>query len=261
MKHIKITEDQQVLLREQLEQALKTGKALTSITLTPPALTLNTEKAKVIFTASAFVKYRTLTTKTNVEIAWHGVTQKVKKGVYVVTDILTYPQEVSAAAADSIDGKYETWLYALPDEVFNNLKLQGHSHVKMAVSPSSTDITHRHNIVETLKDDEYFIFHITNHTGTNNFTIYDLEDNIFYENEDIETDVLLKTEGTTTTASDYYEEQYKNVTLKVHSYYNSTYKQDKVYDYSSRTYKVPPVQVSTPATKKTTTKKTTSKKK
>ena len=82
--------------------------------------------------------------------------------------------------------EYTQWLYAQEDEVFNAIRMQGHSHVNMGTSPSSVDLTHQEEILNQLDDDMFYIFMIWNKRLEHTVKIYDLASNTLYEDADID---------------------------------------------------------------------------
>ena len=75
------------------------------------------------------------------------------------------------------------WLMSQPDEVFNKLRFHGHSHVNMGVSPSGVDTKYQDDILKNLND--FYIFGIFNKREDNYLIIYDITNNIVYEDKDI----------------------------------------------------------------------------
>ena len=71
------------------------------------------------------------------------------------------------------------------DERFENIHMQGHSHVNMAPNPSSVDLNHQEEILNMLGDDDFYIFMIWNKSLSNNIKIYDLKKNVLFEDKDI----------------------------------------------------------------------------
>ena len=55
----------------------------------------------------------------------------------------------------------------------------------MSVTPSSTDTTLYNNYLQTLKDDDYYIFMIINKRNNINMWIYDLKTNLRYTTNEI----------------------------------------------------------------------------
>lgn len=123
------------------------------------------------YTKKAWEKMNKLVDEYECEIAWHGVCKELDDGDIEVQDILVYPQVVSAATVEMDDG-YGAWLDSLDDETFNNLRLQGHSHVRMAVFPSGVDMEHQNEIAGRLKPGQYYVFNIRNKFGDSKSWIY-----------------------------------------------------------------------------------------
>ena len=149
------------------------------------ALPKVTAEATLRFTDTAWKKLNALVAECDKEIAWHGVVTKTAN-VYCVEDILVFPQTVTAATVTSDETEYSLWLANQPDEVFNKLRFHGHSHVNMGTSPSGVDTQYQEDMLKNVKD--FYIFAIFNKKGANWCTIYDVEDNIVYEDADITLD-------------------------------------------------------------------------
>ena len=117
----------------------------------------NEEKAKILFTPTAYAKMVSLLMAFDSEIAWHGVGERMDEKTFVISDILVYPQTVTGTTVDMDTEKYALWLMENDeDDRFNHIIMQGHSHVKMQTSPSSVDKTHQEEILEQLTDDMYY---------------------------------------------------------------------------------------------------------
>lgn len=142
------------------------------------------KKTTLRFTEMAWIKMRMLVDSFDKEVGWRGVAYKQEDG-YIVTDIFVYPQTVTGSTVDSDDEKFPQWLMDFDDETFSHLRFHGHSHVNMGTTPSGTDETHRKEILESMGEDSFFIFLITNKNGACTAKIYDLEDNIVYDDTDI----------------------------------------------------------------------------
>lgn len=149
-------------------------------------------KAKVFFTETAWQKMQTLIREFSTEVAWHGVAYRgddESKDEYYITDILVYPQEVTGGTVNTDQEKYEMWLMMHEDDVFNNIRMQGHSHVNMGTSPSSVDTAHQEKILAQLEDDMFYIFMIWNKRGEKTIKIYDLAKNILFDGTDVSVEV------------------------------------------------------------------------
>ena len=147
------------------------------------------DSAFLTFSAKAYAKMLQLLADFDSEVAWHGVCEKRGKGEYYIEDILIFPQVVSGATVDTDDEKYATWLFGLDEGVFNKVRLHGHSHVNMSVSPSSIDSEYRDDLLKNVGDEDYYIFMIFNKKLEWSATLYDLKDNVLYEGRDIVYDV------------------------------------------------------------------------
>lgn len=141
------------------------------------------EKARLIILQTAWEKMIALIDECDKEIAWHGIVTKTNN-TYTISDILIFPQTVTGCTVTSDDTEYSLWLANQPDNVFNNLRFHGHSHVNMGVTPSGVDTTYQDDILKNLQD--FYIFAIFNKKGDHWCAIYDVKDNIAYSNTDIE---------------------------------------------------------------------------
>lgn len=144
----------------------------------------NIQKPLVYFTKVATDKMKALVNGTDKEIAWHGIIDK-QKHTYIVEDILVYPQVVTSVTVNTDDEEYAKWLNAIDDVSFNKLRMQGHSHVNMGVSPSAVDTTYYNLLLNNLNKDDYYMFLILNKKNSIFINIYDYTQNIIFETEDI----------------------------------------------------------------------------
>lgn len=152
-------------------------------------------KANVYFTSIAWAKMQRLVSHFNKEVAWHGVAFRgddENSDDYYVTDILVYPQTVTASTVEMDENKYAQWVTEgdLKDDRFYNLRMQGHSHVNMGVSPSGTDLAHQQEILSQLSQNGFYIFIIINKKGEKTLKVYDMKKNILFENGDCTLTVL-----------------------------------------------------------------------
>ena len=155
------------------------------------------KKAYLTFAPKAYLKMMALVIFYSTEIEWHGVVQRVSENEFFVSDVLIFPHEVTSCTVVSSQKDYEEWLDSLDDETFNSLRLHGHSHVNMAVTPSSTDMTYRKNVINnfgipTQNDDYFYIFIIVNKKGEISGEIYDLTNNSAYGTNEI--NILIQTD-------------------------------------------------------------------
>lgn len=153
------------------------------------------DRATIFLSSIAFAKMNALIQQFDSEVAWHGVVHRDEDDptIFRITDILVYPQIVSGATVNTDQDAYQTWLYAFDDDVFNNIRMQGHSHVRMGTNPSGVDTTHQEKILSQIRDDDYYIFMIWNKQYEHFVRIFDLKNNTLYETADV--DVLIGDEG------------------------------------------------------------------
>ena len=146
------------------------------------------DRATVYLSSIAFAKMNSLIQQFNDEVAWHGVVHRDEQdpSIFHITDILVYPQVVTGATVNTDQEAYQTWLYSFDDDVFNNIRMQGHSHVNMGVSPSGVDTTHQEKILEQISDDDYYIFMIWNKRYEHFVRIFDLKNNTLYDTADVD---------------------------------------------------------------------------
>lgn len=155
-------------------------------------------KATLFFTETAWHKMQTLIREFDKEVAWHGIAKRLEtpdKDEYLIEDILVYPQEVTSATVNTDQQEYEKWLMELDDDTFNNLRMQGHSHVNMSTSPSGVDLTHQKEILQRLDEDMFYIFLIWNKKNDKTIKIYDFAKNVLFETTDITVKVLDEENG------------------------------------------------------------------
>ena len=185
MRPIRLTnkELQEILqnMRTQLKhERSATGTVSVAYKLKPIS---SDAKAHITLTEQAWEKIKQLVDQCDKEVGWHGTVERTSKNEFTITDILVFPQTVTAATVTSDETKYTMWLMSQPDEVFNKLRFHGHSHVNMGVNPSGVDTKYQDDILKNLND--FYIFGIFNKREDNYLIIYDVTNNIVYEDKDI----------------------------------------------------------------------------
>lgn len=146
-------------------------------------------RAKIIINSTAFLKMMLYIRDTSTEIAWHGTVFKQNENTYYIKDVFLYPQKLAAATVTTDQEKYNNWCVEIEDEYYDNMRLQGHSHVNFGVSPSGTDLSFYNSILQVLSKEDFYIFMIMNKSGDMHFLIYDLKNNVIYEKQDIDIEV------------------------------------------------------------------------
>lgn len=154
------------------------------------------DKIEVNFTAEAYEQMFALINHFESEVAWEGCVERLDRTHFRINKIVLYPQEVTGATVDTDEGEYATWRMTLPDEIFNSLFFQGHSHVNMATNPSGTDIADQWRTIEHLQPTDFQIFMIWNKRHEFYVRVVDMANNVIYEKED-----CIVTVGTTDVAA------------------------------------------------------------
>ena len=174
----------QEIVKDVIAKLTSNTKSVTISTAELTKLPKIKEKDKLTlhFTDKAHHKMKALVNNCSEEIAWHGTVERLNK-LFVVKDILVYPQTATRATVESHDDYYPSWLDSLDDNVFNSIRMQGHSHVDMGVSPSTTDLEFYDTLIEHIQD--YYVFIIMNKSGNIWVNIYDIPNNTIYEKDDI----------------------------------------------------------------------------
>lgn len=184
MHQMRLTNKQIQELVSEFRKNLKTVKTITNtVNLSFKFPEQDRPSAKLVIKLEAWLKIQALVDQCDKEIAWHGLVTK-DGHTYTIEDILVFPQTVTGTTVTSDETGYSLWLAQQPDEVFNKIRFHGHSHVNMGTSPSGVDTTYQEDIIRNLQD--FYIFGIFNKKGSNWCTIYDVEDNIVYGDDDIE---------------------------------------------------------------------------
>jgi len=150
------------------------------------------EKATAILwlTSDAYSKTVALVTNFSDEVAWHSTAVRHNKNEFIIEDIFVYPQEVTGSTVTTDQEGYTKWLYEFDDDTFNAIRMQGHSHVNMGVSPSGVDEGHREQILSQLDTDMFYIFMVWNKKLETHTLIYDMENNILYDDDDITVKII-----------------------------------------------------------------------
>lgn len=154
--------------------------------------------AKLWYTPEAWAKMTALVDIFSGEVGWHGVIERIAQNEWVVSDILVYPQYVTAAHVDTDEEEFHAW-WMEQMEFYDgkdvSLNYQGHSHVNMAVSPSATDLQDQQNKMADMKRG-FYVFTIQNKRRESKTWIYDYDNNIAYMPGDIDIDVMIDTTQT-----------------------------------------------------------------
>lgn len=116
------------------------------------------------FTGKAYAKMMSLVSSFTTEVAWYGIVRKENNNLYHVEDILVHPQYVSGGRVQDADEEYSKWLVGIwkQGDLFERMKLHGHSHVNFQAAPSSLDIQNYQERTEQMDGSGLKIFMIWN---------------------------------------------------------------------------------------------------
>ena len=131
---------------------------------------------------------RELVKQSDVEIQWHGLVKR-EKNKYRIYDIIVFPQLNSGARTETDEEEFAEWFTRLMmnnEELVQDIKMHGHSHVNMQVFSSDIDDEYQKKIIQNLKEDAFYIFLILNKKDEIHPIIYDIEKNLCYTGNEIE---------------------------------------------------------------------------
>lgn len=147
-----------------------------------PTIKVTGRPPVVAITTHALQQMRAYTEQCSDEIGWLGtVTYHPKENAYLIHECRLFEQEVHSATTEiTAEGlsSFGEELLQQDDgmEVWNNLKMWGHSHVNMGTTPSGQD----DDQMETFQDNDFFIRIITNKKGALRCDVYDFTTSIAY---------------------------------------------------------------------------------
>lgn len=140
----------------------------------------------LIVTPKAEYKMKFLVQQSKQEISWHGFVKRLAENVFQLYDIILFPQSNTGATSTTDEEEYTTWLMRQMNyENYSEMRMHGHSHVNMGVTPSGVDTNYRQDMVQNLGTDDFYIFMILNKRGTKNIELYDNATHTVYETDDI----------------------------------------------------------------------------
>jgi hypothetical protein len=176
------------LIRQEFEKKLLGGMQDGTFSFTYKYNSANEdEKAYIYYTPEAFTKTLALITAYDSEVAWHCLARRLDDGpnMFEIYDVLVYKQHVTGSTVNTDQNEYVDFLGQLSDDEIINMRAQCHSHVNMATSPSPTDLEHQRKMIEMYGHDGFYIFQIWNKRLDTHSYIYDLENNVFFEDKDV----------------------------------------------------------------------------
>lgn len=132
----------------------------------------------------ALGKMQSLVKWSNVEVGWLGVVERFNR-TYTIKDIYLFEQEVNSVTCEITPESLALFaedLLQYPNgmEIFNNIRMWGHSHVNMSIEPSHQDETQFEELAKNSSD--YFIRIIANKRGELSVDLIDEEVGMTYLN-------------------------------------------------------------------------------
>ena len=138
---------------------------------------------KISININAMNKMKEYVRQSDLEIGWLGTSRRVGN-VFYIDDVFLFRQEVHATTTEiTTEGLNEFAMDLLYEEngveIWNNMKLWGHSHVNMTTSPSGQDDKQIEVFAENAED--FFIRIIANKSGDFRIDLYDFTTGVIYE--------------------------------------------------------------------------------
>lgn len=233
MKKIRIEEKDLAQIIESFKREMLSTKGLPesiNYKINPSVKAVGDQRAKIIFENEAYRRMWALVHYCSSEVGWYGSVKR-EGNIFTIKDVYLYPQLVSGATVEQDDEKEPAWREALTDEQYNTRRFQGHSHVNMGTAPSGVDEAFYKGILQNCRD--FFIFGIFNKRKESYWKIYDVENNIMYENADIDVEFYCTDEDTWAAEQvEKYVERKKQPT-----YYQNGYSEENFADWYKSYYR------------------------
>lgn len=144
------------------------------------------DKIIIRFTPQAYLRCLEMVKSYSSEIGWYGLIRKLEDKVYQVYDIIVCNQRVSGGRVVTDDDDMIDFYETLTDEQAEFLHFQAHSHVNMGTGASSVDMDNQASTVKNMGGKGFYLFQIWNKSLDINSFLYDLDNNVFYDKNDIE---------------------------------------------------------------------------
>lgn len=129
------------------------------------------------------------------EIGWMGFMSKLEdEEVYIVDDVFVPFQDVNGGTCEIREvesNEAMRQLYLADEDKYNSIRLWGHSHHTMPVTPSPQDNTQFQKFVDRWQDEQvnpYFVRLIANSKGVIKCDLYDNVTKLRYENVEVLTE-------------------------------------------------------------------------
>jgi len=162
----------------------------------------------VMINPIALAKMQLFVNTCDKEVGWLGTVIK-NKNSYIIQDVYLFEQEVASTTTEITPeglSKFAEQILTLENgvEIWNNIRLWGHSHVNMSVSPSGQDNEQMNSFSNIGKD--WFIRIIANKNGDLKVDVYDYEHGIEFIDVPWERLISVEEEQLLTQINDLYEQ-------------------------------------------------------
>ena len=141
-------------------------------------------RPQVFFSDRARNMCKQLVNQCSDEIAWNGFVTR-DGNVFTIEDVKLFPQQVTGTSVNCDPTEYAIWVAGLTDDEVSTMRAHCHSHVNMGTFSSNVDDDYQSQLVQGNVRD-YYIFLIFNKKEDVFCRIYDVENNVFYDNADID---------------------------------------------------------------------------
>lgn len=145
------------------------------------------DKIRIVYSPSAYLKMTKLVQAFDSEVSWFGLIEHRSPLEYYIYDVIVPKQQVDGAKVDTDDDEMLEFYSNLTDEQAEHLHFQAHSHVNFDTKASGTDSENQMDILSNIPNQEgFYMFQIWNKKGDINTYLYDLDENKFYDRNDVE---------------------------------------------------------------------------
>lgn len=137
---------------------------------------------KILISPLAMAKMDKIIQYCDDEVGWLGSAEKIEDYTYFISDVHMFEQEVNATTCEiAPDGLNKFAMEILESEngmeEYSKIRVWGHSHVNMGVTPSGQDDK---QIADFAGDNDWFIRIIANKKGDIKLDIFDYKNNVVY---------------------------------------------------------------------------------
>lgn len=128
----------------------------------------------------------------NYEIGWYGTVEVLSGGQLLIDNVYLFPQEVSGATTETSNQNQDQFIHQIladydheqAADIINRIRMWGHSHVNMGVTPSVVDDNQMLKFDNSIgaSDTPFMIRLIMNKKGDVRYDVYDYSLNVAHMN-------------------------------------------------------------------------------